>query len=185
MQNYLGELNLIYYLIYLDNIVVFLHTAEEHLHQLHIVFDSFREQKLKLKLSKCNCFREEITYLAHQASKDGVWSNNLNLRVIAECVATSNLHRHASKDGLGAVLLQKQADGQYHPVTYGSRSAAVQKHCEEVAIGSGVAKSALSLLTPFEQNYHLDIVCILGIEVGSYRTFQGVPTLSTFPGKDQ
>ena len=32
MQNCLGELNLIYCLIYLDDIVVFSHTAEEHLH---------------------------------------------------------------------------------------------------------------------------------------------------------
>ena len=39
MQNCLGQLNLIYCLIYLDNIVVFLHTVEEHLHCLHLVFD--------------------------------------------------------------------------------------------------------------------------------------------------
>ena len=32
------------------------------------------------------------------------------------------LETNASKEGLGAVLSQKQADGQYHPVTYGSRS---------------------------------------------------------------
>ena len=39
MQNCLGELDLIYCLIYLDDIVIFLHTAEEHLHHLHVVFD--------------------------------------------------------------------------------------------------------------------------------------------------
>ena len=39
MQNQLGELNLIYCLIYLDDIVIFLHTAEEHIHCLHVVFD--------------------------------------------------------------------------------------------------------------------------------------------------
>ena len=38
-QNCLGELNLIYCLIYLDDIVMFLHTAGEHLHHLCIVFD--------------------------------------------------------------------------------------------------------------------------------------------------
>ena len=69
MQNCLGELNLIYCLIYLDDIVAFLHTTEEHLHWLHIVFDQFREHKLKLKPSKCNFFREEITYLAHPSLK--------------------------------------------------------------------------------------------------------------------
>ena len=39
MQNCLGELNLIYCLIYLDDLIVFLRTTEEHLHRLHIVFD--------------------------------------------------------------------------------------------------------------------------------------------------
>ena len=34
----MGELNLIYCLIYLDDLIVFLWTAEEHLHRLHVVF---------------------------------------------------------------------------------------------------------------------------------------------------
>ena len=39
MQNCLSELNLIYCLIYLDNIIIFSQTAEEHLHKLCVVFD--------------------------------------------------------------------------------------------------------------------------------------------------
>ena len=39
MQNCLGELNLIYCLINLDDIVIFLHTVEEHLHHLCVIFD--------------------------------------------------------------------------------------------------------------------------------------------------
>ena len=85
MQNCLGELNLIYCLIYLDDIVIFLHTAEEHLHHLCVVFDQFREHSLKLNPLKCNFLREEITYLAHQVSKDGVWPSNSNLKAITEC----------------------------------------------------------------------------------------------------
>ena len=65
IQNCLGELNLIYCLIYLDDIVIFPHTAEEHLHHLHIIFDQFRKHNLKLKPLNCNFFKEEITYLAH------------------------------------------------------------------------------------------------------------------------
>ena len=39
MQNCLGELNLIYCLIYLDDVVIFLQMAEEHLHWLQVVLD--------------------------------------------------------------------------------------------------------------------------------------------------
>ena len=39
MQNCLCELNLIYCLIYLDDLIVFLQTTEEHLHQLCVVFE--------------------------------------------------------------------------------------------------------------------------------------------------
>ena len=56
MQNCMGELNFIYCLIYLDDLIVFSRTAEEHLHQLHVVFDRLREYNLKLKPSKCSLF---------------------------------------------------------------------------------------------------------------------------------
>ena len=43
MQNCLGELNLIYCLIYLDDIILFSQTTEEHLHWLCMVSDRFWE----------------------------------------------------------------------------------------------------------------------------------------------
>ena len=85
MQNCLGELNLIYCLIYLDNISVFLQAVEEHLHRLCVVFNQFREYNLKLKPSKCTLFKEDINYLAHRVSKEGAWPSNSNLRAITEC----------------------------------------------------------------------------------------------------
>ena len=85
MQNCLSELNLIYCLIYLDDIIIFLWTVEEHLHRLCVVFDQFREYNLKFKPSKCSLFKEEINYLAHWVSKEGVQPSNLNWEAIAEC----------------------------------------------------------------------------------------------------
>ena len=72
MQNCMGELNFVYCLIYLDNLIVFSRTTEEHLHRLRIVFDHLREYNLKLKLSKCSLFKEEINYLTHKVSKAGI-----------------------------------------------------------------------------------------------------------------
>ena len=86
MQNYMGELNFIYCLIYLDGLIVFSQMAEEHLHQLHVLFDQLREYSLKLKPSKCSLFKEKINYLAHEVSKQGVWPSDINLKAIAKYV---------------------------------------------------------------------------------------------------
>ena len=58
MQSCLGELNLTYCLIYLDNIIIFSETVEEHLHHLWIIFDQFREHNFKLKPSKMQLFQK-------------------------------------------------------------------------------------------------------------------------------
>ena len=72
MQNCLGELNLTYCLIYLDDVIAFSETPEEHLLRMHVVFDHLREHGLKLKPSKYDVFKSEINYLAHHMSKQGV-----------------------------------------------------------------------------------------------------------------
>ena len=41
MQNCMGELNLVYCLIYLDDLIVFLQMEEEHLHQLCVILTGF------------------------------------------------------------------------------------------------------------------------------------------------
>ena len=41
MQNCLGKLNLMYCLIYLDDMIVFSKIKEEHLQCLHVVFEHF------------------------------------------------------------------------------------------------------------------------------------------------
>ena len=84
MQNCMCELNFIYCLIYLDDLIMFLWTAEEHLHQLHVVFNRLREYNLKLKPSRCSLFQEEINYLAHQVLKEGVQPSNINVKAIRE-----------------------------------------------------------------------------------------------------
>ena len=58
MQNCLGKLNLIYCIIYLDNLILFSQMVEEHLHRLHIVLNWLREYNLKLKPSKCSVLRK-------------------------------------------------------------------------------------------------------------------------------
>ena len=69
MQNCLGELNLTYCLIYLDDVIAFSEIPEEHLHRMRVVFDRLRKHGLKLKPFKCDVFKSEINYLAHHVSQ--------------------------------------------------------------------------------------------------------------------
>ena len=79
MQNTLGELNLTYCVIYLDDVIVYGHTEEEHLEQLRIVLECFQEFNLKLKPSKCSYFQSEIVYLAYHMSKEGIHPSDDNI----------------------------------------------------------------------------------------------------------
>ena len=84
MQNCLGELNLTYALIYLDDVIVFSRTEEEHLHRLWVVFARFLEHGLKLKPSKCHFLQDKITFLGHEISAEGMKPGTANLKAIAE-----------------------------------------------------------------------------------------------------
>ena len=83
-QKCLDELNLTYCLIYLDDVIVFSKTKEEHLQCLCVVFKCFWEHNLKFKLSKCKFFHNGINYLAQHISKEGVWTSKENLKVVPE-----------------------------------------------------------------------------------------------------
>ena len=194
MQNNLGELNLTYCVIYLDDVIVFSCLEEEHLEHLCMVFERFQE-----------FFQSEIVYLAHHISWRGILPSQENVQAMQEflmpetymqvcafCGLAGNYRRFikgfanivrplydvlgkevkigpvdlppkaleamdvlkgkvqsmpflvfhdfdkpflletdASKEGLGVVLSQKQSNGWYHPIAFGSCS-----------------------LTPAEKNYH-------------------------------
>ena len=57
---------------YLDDIIIFSETEEEHLQHLEIIFERLRKAKLKLKLQKCNFFKRHIQYLGHLISSEGI-----------------------------------------------------------------------------------------------------------------
>ena len=54
-----------YCIIYLDDVIVFECSEEEHLECLRIVLECFREFNLKLKPSKCLFFQSEIVHHMH------------------------------------------------------------------------------------------------------------------------
>ena len=57
---------------YLDDIIIFSKTEEEHLEHLEIIFSQVHEAGLKLKLQKCSFFKKHIQYLGHLISHEGI-----------------------------------------------------------------------------------------------------------------
>ena len=90
MQNCLGELNLPYALVYLDEVIVYSKTEEDHLRRLQAVFERFYEHGLKLKPLKCCFLHKQITFLGHEVSAEGMKPGNLNLKGIAEMAPPAN-----------------------------------------------------------------------------------------------
>ena len=84
IQNTLGELNLAYNIIYLDDMIVFGCMEEEYLEHLYVVFEHCRELNLKLKPSKCLFFQSEIVYLAHHVFQEGIYPSQDNVCVIED-----------------------------------------------------------------------------------------------------
>ena len=59
-------------LFYLDDIIVFSSTWEEHLAWLREVFERLRHAKLKLRAAKCTFAAKEVSYLGHRVTEEGL-----------------------------------------------------------------------------------------------------------------
>ena len=57
---------------YLDDIIIFSKTEEEHLQYLEECFEWLQKAGLKLKLQKCSFFKKHIQYLGHLISDEGI-----------------------------------------------------------------------------------------------------------------
>ena len=58
---------------YLDDIIIFSKTLQEHLSHIRKVFEKLWSAKLAMKMSECNFFSKEIQYLGHILSATDIW----------------------------------------------------------------------------------------------------------------
>lgn len=72
MERTVGDMNLLEVLVYLDDLIIFGKTLEEHEHRLLKVLDRLKEEGLKLSLDKCQFCCTSVNYLGHIVSRDGI-----------------------------------------------------------------------------------------------------------------
>eukprot|EP00253_Pinus_taeda_P017231 PITA_17231 len=71
-------------LIFIDDILIYSRTIEEHHEHLRIVLQTLREHQLYAKFSKCDFFKAEIQYLGHVITKDGIAVDPEKIKAIME-----------------------------------------------------------------------------------------------------
>jgi hypothetical protein len=59
-------------LVFLDDILIYSKTKEEHQHHLRLLLQVLREHQLYAKLSKCTFYKRKIHYLGHIVSEEGI-----------------------------------------------------------------------------------------------------------------
>ena len=72
MEECLGDLHLNICFIYLDDLIIFANSFEEHISRLRQVFQRLRESGLKLTPKKCSLFMRRVKYVGHIVSDKGI-----------------------------------------------------------------------------------------------------------------
>ncbi|KAL7841409.1 hypothetical protein SRHO_G00251000 [Serrasalmus rhombeus] len=58
--------------IYIDDIVVYFPSVQQHFHHLQEVFEHLHQAGLMLSLKKCNLLQTSLTFLGHMVSREGI-----------------------------------------------------------------------------------------------------------------
>jgi hypothetical protein len=70
--------------VYLDNVLIFSRTDNEHLQHLEIVLDLLHQYSLEVKRSKCESFKSELKFLGHIVSAKGMQPDPAKVAVIQQ-----------------------------------------------------------------------------------------------------
>ena len=70
--------------VFIDDILVYSKSREEHDQHLRIVFQNLRENKLYAKLSKCEFWLEEVSFLGHVVSAEGIKVDPKKIEAVVE-----------------------------------------------------------------------------------------------------
>ncbi|GBG79211.1 hypothetical protein CBR_g29262 [Chara braunii] len=89
-----------YVLVYLDDILVYSHTLEEHLRHLRDVLDCLRRHGFYAKLSKCRFAQHKVDFLGHYVSDQGLHMDDAKITAIAEWPAPTSAKQLRSFLGL-------------------------------------------------------------------------------------
>jgi len=103
-------------LIFIDDILIYSRTKEEHEEHRILLLQTLREHKIYAKFIKCDFYQKNIQYVGHIIFEDGLAvdpKTDTELLTTKPILKVPNMDKeflvsiNASKEGLGGVLMQE------------------------------------------------------------------------------
>lgn len=91
MERCMGQMNLKEVLVFIDDLIIFSSSLEEHEERLKRVLQRLREYGLKLAPEKCKFFQTSVKYLGHVVSEHGVQTDSEKVKALTTWPVPSNL----------------------------------------------------------------------------------------------
>lgn len=110
MEQCLGDYNMKICAIYLDDLIIFSNSLEEHLKRLDMVLKRLKECNLKLNPKKCKFLQTKVKYVGHIVSENGVeadpekiekvvnWPTPKNAEEVRQFTSFAGYYRRFVKD---------------------------------------------------------------------------------------
>ena len=98
LKRFLGK----FVIVYLDDIMIFNRTKEEHIEHIKQVLKRLQEEKLLINLKKCSFMQEEIVYLGFVISANGLKMDPEKVKEILEWPTPENVGEVRSFHGLAS-----------------------------------------------------------------------------------
>jgi hypothetical protein len=71
-----------FFIVFLDDILIYSKSEEENEQHLRMILQVLREHKLYAKLRKCSFYQNQIHYLGHIISEEGITVDPENIEAI-------------------------------------------------------------------------------------------------------
>jgi hypothetical protein len=97
-QDYLDQFTV----IFIDDILIYSKTSEEHKEHLRKVLERLRSEKLYAKLNKCKFWLDSVSFLGYVISRKGVAVDSKKLKVVVKWTRPTSLFEIRSFLGLAS-----------------------------------------------------------------------------------